>query len=133
MLRFDSLNESRKHCIVDEAHASEVVASTNILEACRHHEVEHLTYASTSSVYGVRHRDFYQRNRDIPFMRANVGDRYVIEQLRETGWRLGGGITRFATRWRGRGPGPWRDRAADRPDGRADRSRRRLRLPPPRC
>ncbi len=62
MLRFDSLNESRKHCIVDEAHASEVVASTNIREACRNHEVEHLTYASTStsSVYGARYRDFYQ-------------------------------------------------------------------------
>jgi len=32
---------------------SNVVAFTNILEACRHHKVEHLTYASTSSVYGA--------------------------------------------------------------------------------
>jgi len=32
---------------------SNVVAFTNILEACRHHQVEHLTYASTSSVYGA--------------------------------------------------------------------------------
>ncbi len=27
---------------------------------------------------------------DIPFKRAKVGDRYVVEQLKETGWRLGG-------------------------------------------
>ena len=32
---------------------SNLIAFTNILEACRHHEVEHLTYASTSSVYGA--------------------------------------------------------------------------------
>src|SRR5262249_45716447 len=30
---------------------SNIVAFTNILEACRHHETPHLTYASTSSVY----------------------------------------------------------------------------------
>lgn len=27
---------------------------------------------------------------DIPFVRAKVGDRYVFEQLKETGWKLGG-------------------------------------------
>lgn len=32
---------------------SNVIAFTNLLEACRYHEVEHLTYASTSSVYGA--------------------------------------------------------------------------------
>jgi UDP-glucuronate 4-epimerase len=32
---------------------SNVTAFTNILEACRHAEVKHLTYASTSSVYGA--------------------------------------------------------------------------------
>lgn len=32
---------------------SNIVAFTNILEACRHYEVKHLTYASTSSVYGA--------------------------------------------------------------------------------
>ena len=32
---------------------SNVVGFTNILEACRHHHVEHLVYASTSSVYGA--------------------------------------------------------------------------------
>ncbi|ODT31508.1 MAG: capsular biosynthesis protein CpsI [Kaistia sp. SCN 65-12] len=32
---------------------SNIVGFTNILEACRHGEVGHLTYASTSSVYGA--------------------------------------------------------------------------------
>ena len=30
-----------------------IVGFTNIIEACRHNEVEHLVYASTSSVYGA--------------------------------------------------------------------------------
>jgi UDP-glucuronate 4-epimerase len=32
---------------------SNIVAFTNVLEACRHAAVKHLTYASTSSVYGA--------------------------------------------------------------------------------
>jgi Nucleoside-diphosphate-sugar epimerases len=32
---------------------SNIVAFTNILEACRYQKVPHLTYASTSSVYGA--------------------------------------------------------------------------------
>lgn len=32
---------------------SNIVAFTNVLEGCRHHAVPHLTYASTSSVYGA--------------------------------------------------------------------------------
>lgn len=32
---------------------SNIVAFVNVLEACRHHRVAHLTYASTSSVYGA--------------------------------------------------------------------------------
>lgn len=35
---------------------SNLVAFTNILEACRHASVAHLTYASTSSVYGANTR-----------------------------------------------------------------------------
>ena len=35
---------------------SNLVAFTNLLEACRHHAVSHLTYASTSSVYGANTR-----------------------------------------------------------------------------
>ncbi len=30
-----------------------LVGFSNILEACRHHDVEHLVYASSSSVYGA--------------------------------------------------------------------------------
>ena len=44
-----------RHSLVDP-HSyveSNLVGFTNILEACRHHEVKHLTYASTSSVYGA--------------------------------------------------------------------------------
>lgn len=32
---------------------SNIVGFTNILECCRHHDVQHLVYASTSSVYGA--------------------------------------------------------------------------------
>ena len=38
---------------------SNIVGFTNILEACRHYEVSHLIYASSSSVYGL--------NEDMPF------------------------------------------------------------------
>lgn len=38
---------------------SNIVGFIHILEACRHHPVEHLVYASTSSVYGA--------NRKLPF------------------------------------------------------------------
>ena len=43
------------HAYVD----SNLVGFVNILEACRHHEVKHLTYASSSSVYGA--------NTEMPF------------------------------------------------------------------
>ena len=43
------------HAYVD----SNLVGFVNILEACRHHAIEHLTYASSSSVYGA--------NKSIPF------------------------------------------------------------------
>jgi UDP-glucuronate 4-epimerase len=49
------------HAYVD----SNLVAFVNILEGCRHHGVEHLTYASSSSVYGA--------NTEMPFAtRQNV-------------------------------------------------------------
>jgi UDP-glucuronate 4-epimerase len=35
---------------------SNLVGFTNILEGCRHHKVEHLVYASSSSVYGANTR-----------------------------------------------------------------------------
>lgn len=35
---------------------SNIVGFTNVLEACRHHQVSHLVYASSSSVYGANAR-----------------------------------------------------------------------------
>lgn len=32
---------------------SNIIGFTNILEACRHHKIKHLSYASSSSVYGL--------------------------------------------------------------------------------
>jgi UDP-glucuronate 4-epimerase len=45
---------------------SNLVAFTNLLEACRHAEVAHLTYASTSSVYGA--------NTSLPFSEHSGAD-----------------------------------------------------------
>ena len=45
---------------------SNVVGFTNLLEACRHNHVKHLTYASTSSVYGA--------NTDLPFSERKGAD-----------------------------------------------------------
>ncbi len=35
---------------------SNIVGFTNVLEACRHHQISHLVYASSSSVYGANAR-----------------------------------------------------------------------------
>src|ERR1051325_7866448 len=48
---------------------SNLVGFTHILEACRHHAVEHLVYASSSSVYGA--------NRKLPFSVEDPGDHPV--------------------------------------------------------
>ncbi len=45
---------------------SNLVGFANILEACRHNEIAHLTYASTSSVYGA--------NTKMPFSEHDVAD-----------------------------------------------------------
>ena len=45
---------------------SNIVAFTNILEACRYAKVDHLTYASTSSVYGA--------NTNMPFSEHRGAD-----------------------------------------------------------
>lgn len=53
---------------------SNLIGFYNILEACRHHEVEHLVYASSSSVYGsnkkvdmlrVGNNYYFYKNRDL--------------------------------------------------------------------
>jgi UDP-glucuronate 4-epimerase len=45
---------------------SNLIAFTNILEACRHSKIAHLTYASTSSVYGANSR--------MPFSEHQIAD-----------------------------------------------------------
>jgi UDP-glucuronate 4-epimerase len=54
------------HAYID----SNIVGFTNILEACRHGGVEHLVYASSSSVYGA--------NRKLPFSVRDPVDHPVI-------------------------------------------------------
>ncbi|MBC8379048.1 MAG: NAD-dependent epimerase [Planctomycetes bacterium] len=46
-----------------------IVGFTNILEACRHHNIQHLAYASSSSVYGL--------NESMPFSTRNNVDHPV--------------------------------------------------------
>ena len=48
---------------------SNLIGFYNILEACRHHEVEHLVYASSSSVYGS--------NKKVPYSTDDKGDNPV--------------------------------------------------------
>jgi UDP-glucuronate 4-epimerase len=45
---------------------SNVTGTLNVLEGCRHNQVEHLVYASTSSVYGA--------NTNMPFSVHNIAD-----------------------------------------------------------
>jgi UDP-glucuronate 4-epimerase len=45
---------------------SNVAGTLNVLEGCRYHDVEHLVYASTSSVYGA--------NTDMPFSPHRIAD-----------------------------------------------------------
>jgi UDP-glucuronate 4-epimerase len=45
---------------------SNVTGTLNVLEGCRHNAVEHLVYASTSSVYGA--------NTNMPFSTHNIAD-----------------------------------------------------------
>ena len=48
---------------------SNIVGFTNILEACRHNDIEHLAYASSSSVYGL--------NESMPFSTSDNVDHPV--------------------------------------------------------
>lgn len=49
--------------------SSNVAGFCNVLEACRHHQVEHLVYASSSSVYGA--------NAQVPFSTQHAVDHPV--------------------------------------------------------
>ena len=48
---------------------SNIIGFYNILEACRHHPVDHLVYASSSSVYGA--------NKKVPFEESDLVDNPV--------------------------------------------------------
>ncbi|CAM1350635.1 NAD-dependent epimerase [Tenacibaculum crassostreae] len=48
---------------------SNIVGFLNILECCRHHEIKHLVYASSSSVYGA--------NKKVPFSEEDIVDNPV--------------------------------------------------------
>lgn len=50
------------HAYID----SNIIGFTNLLEACRHYKVEHLIYASSSSVYGL--------NTKLPYSTADTVD-----------------------------------------------------------
>lgn len=48
---------------------SNIVGFLNMLEACRHHPVRHLVYASSSSIYGL--------NEQVPYAESDMTDRPV--------------------------------------------------------
>lgn len=45
--------------------SSNIVAFTNILECCRHNNIEHLVYASSSSVYGLNDEVPFSTNQNV--------------------------------------------------------------------
>lgn len=49
------------HAYID----SNVVGFTNIIEGCRHHNIEHLVYASTSSVYGANELQPFSESKSV--------------------------------------------------------------------
>ena len=44
---------------------SNVLGFTNIIEGCRHHNIEHLVYASTSSIYGANEKQPFQESDNV--------------------------------------------------------------------
>ena len=54
---------------------SNVTGTLNVLEGCRHHGVEHLVYASTSSVYGA--------NTNMPFSVHHSADAPAVAVRRD--------------------------------------------------
>ncbi len=44
---------------------SNVLGFTNIIEGCRHHKIEHLVYASTSSVYGANENQPFSESHSV--------------------------------------------------------------------
>ena len=59
---------------------SNIIGFYNILEACRHWPVEHLVYASSSSVYGG--------NKKVPFSTKDMVDSLYMGLLEDPIWRI---------------------------------------------
>lgn len=86
--------------------ASNIVGFTNILEACRHQGVPHLTYASTSSVYGANtHMPFSEHdgvNHPLQFYAATKRANELMAHAYSHLFRLPTTALRFFTVY-----GPW--------------------------
>lgn len=86
--------------------ASNIVGFTNILEACRHQGVPHLTYASTSSVYGANtHMPFSEHdgvNHPLQFYAATKRANELMAHAYSNLFRLPTTGLRFFTVY-----GPW--------------------------
>ncbi len=125
---------------VENPHAyadSNLTGTLHVLEGCRHHGVEHLVFASTSSVYGA--------NTKMPFsVHQNVRPPALVLRRDQESERADGAHLRLALRPAGDGPallhrlrplGPAGHGAvpvhAEHPRRQADR-RLQLRQPPPR-
>jgi UDP-glucuronate 4-epimerase len=85
---------------------SNLVAFTNILEACRHNGVPHLTYASTSSVYGANTRmpfsEHHGVNHPLQFYAATKRANELMAHAYSHMFRLPATGLRFFTVY-----GPW--------------------------
>ena len=65
---------------------SNLIGFYNILEVCRHHEVEHLVYASSSSVYGSNKKVPYSTDDKVDnpvSLYAATKKSYIISQVRD--------------------------------------------------
>ena len=85
---------------------SNLVAFTNILEACRHNRVPHLTYASTSSIYGANTRmpfsEHHGVNHPLQFYAATKRANELMAHAYSHMFRLPTTALRFFTVY-----GPW--------------------------
>ena len=90
------------HCYVQ----SNLVAFTNIIEACRHAQTPHLTYASTSSVYGANTKmpfsEHHSANHPLQFYAATKKANEMMAHCYSHLFRLPTTGLRFFTVY-----GPW--------------------------
>ena len=64
----------------DDYVEANIVGFTNILEACRHNGVEHLTYASTSSVYGANTTMPFSEHAGVDQVKGLFSARRAVQQ-----------------------------------------------------